>query len=87
MTVAAVELGLQDWAVKERVEHHDDQLLEALQGALEDARMGQPWEVEAQAQKLLALSKGLGVLARSGVDSDTLRSLVGPLSTGRRILF
>ena len=76
MTVAAVELGLQDWAVKERVEHHDEQLLRALQGALEDACVDKSWELEAQAQKLLALSKGLGVLARSGVDADALRSLV-----------
>ena len=76
MTVAAVELGLQDWAVKERVERHDQQLLEALTESLREASSQQSWQPEKQAQKLLALSKGLGVLARSGVDSGTLRELV-----------
>jgi TetR/AcrR family transcriptional repressor of nem operon len=76
MTVAAVELGLQDWAVKERVERHDRQLLEALTESLREASSQQSWQPEKQAQKLLALSKGLGVLARSGVDSGTLRELV-----------
>jgi TetR/AcrR family transcriptional repressor of nem operon len=76
MTVAAVELGLQDWAVKERVELHDQQLLEALTESLREASSQQSWQPEKQAQKLLALSKGLGVLARSGVDSGTLRELV-----------
>ena len=76
MTVAAVELGLQDWAVKERIERHDQQLLEALTEALREASSQQIWQPEKQAQKLLALSKGLGVLARSGVDSGTLRELV-----------
>ena len=76
MTVAAVELGLQDWAVKERIEQHDQQLCGALESALREASSLQPWEPEQQAQKLLALSKGLGVLARSGVDSSTLLELV-----------
>jgi TetR/AcrR family transcriptional repressor of nem operon len=76
MTVAAVELGLQDWAVKERVEHHDAELLEALHDALVEAGSSEEWEPLQQARKLLALSKGLGVLARSGVDSATLRELV-----------
>lgn len=76
MTVAAVELGLQDWAVKERIERHDQQLLEALTESLREASSQQSWQPEKQAQKLLALSKGLGVLARSGVDSGTLRELV-----------
>ena len=76
MTVAAVELGLQDWAVKERIERHDKQLTEALEGALRVASTDQSWEYRKQAKKLLALSKGLGVLARSGVDSPTLLELV-----------
>ena len=77
MTVAAVELGLQDWAVKERVEHHDQQLLKALSDALEPAAFEQDWMALEQAKKLLALSKGLGVLARSGVRLETLRGIVG----------
>ena len=77
MTVAAVELGLQDWAVKERVEHHDQQLLKALSDALEQAAFEQDWMALEQAKKLLALSKGLGVLARSGVRLETLRGIVG----------
>ena len=77
MTVAAVELGLQDWAVKERVEHHDQQLLKALSDALEPAAFEQDWMASDQAKKLLALSKGLGVLARSGVRLETLRGIVG----------
>ena len=76
MTVAAVELGLQDWAVKQRVESHDAELLKALGSALTEASEKGHWDASLQAQKLLALSKGLGVLARSGVDSDTLRGVV-----------
>jgi TetR/AcrR family transcriptional repressor of nem operon len=77
MTVAAVELGLQDWAVKERVEAHDTQLKRALKHALEEASKTHSWDADEQASKLVALSKGLGVLARSGLDADRLRSMVG----------
>ena len=37
----------------------------------------QDWMALEQAKKLLALSKGLGVLARSGVRLETLRGIVG----------
>jgi len=77
MTVAAVELGLQDWAVKDRVEAHDLQLKNALRHALEEDSRETAWDADQQADKLVALSKGLGVLARSGIGADGLRAIVG----------
>ena len=76
MTVAGVELGLQDWAVKQRVEAHDEKLRDALHSALEVSSDGAAWCSSEQAQKLLALSKGLGVLARSGVSAESPRRMV-----------
>ena len=76
MTVAAVELGLQDWAVKDRVEAHDMQLKKALMHALEETSKEHSWDASKQADRLVALSKGLGVLARSGLRADRLRAIV-----------
>jgi TetR/AcrR family transcriptional repressor of nem operon len=80
MTVAAVELGLQDWAVQSRVEAYDAALTGAFLNALTQANRrgslrGGP-DFSLQADELVALSKGLGVLARSGMSLERLRKLV-----------
>jgi len=80
MTVAAVELGLQDWAVQSRVEAYNTALSAAFLNALEQAHrresLRQGVDFELQADELVALSKGLGVLARSGMSLGRLQRLV-----------
>lgn len=84
MTVAAVELGLQDWAVQSRVEVYDAALTAAFLNALVQADrhgrlrkgLGEALDLSLLADELVALSKGLGVLARSGLSLERLRKLV-----------
>lgn len=80
MSVAAVELGLQDWAVKTRVEAHNAALsrafLSALQRAESRGALRPKLDLGLQADQLVALSRGLGVMARSGMTLARLRMLV-----------
>ncbi len=80
MTVSAVELGLQDWAVLQRVEAHNQALREALYQALLEAKekgeVRVDLDCDQQADVLLALSRGLGVMARSGISLERLKSTV-----------
>lgn len=80
MTVAAVELGLQDWAVQSRVEAYDSVLSGAFRNALERAsfrgELRDDLDLSLQADQLVALSKGLGAMARGGMGLTRLRLLV-----------
>lgn len=80
MTVAAVELGLQDWAVQSRVKAYDSALSEAFRNALDRAssrgELRKGLNLSLQADQLVALSKGLGAMARGGMGLSRLRLLV-----------
>jgi len=80
MTVSAVEMGLQDWAVLQRVEAHNQALRDALYQALLEAKskgeVRDDLDCDQQTDVLLALSRGIGVMARSGVSLERLKSTV-----------
>ena len=80
MTVSAVELGLQDWAVLQRVEVHNQALRDAFCAALLESRsrgeLREDVDCAQQADALLALSRGLGVMARSGMSLERLKTTV-----------
>jgi TetR/AcrR family transcriptional repressor of nem operon len=81
MAAAAVERGLQDWAVQSRVEAHNTQLASAFLNALRQAAsrgaLRGGLDLALQADQLVAFSRGLGVMARSGMPLERLRLLVG----------